>query len=55
MSKYNRAQQKVAQQRIAIKLPAAIERAENKQVRVMMRHDLMFVGPMIIPTVRRVK
>ncbi len=54
MGKYNRAQQKVAQQRIAIKLPEAIEKAEVQQVKVMMNLDLMFGGPMI-PAVRRIK
>lgn len=54
MAKYNRAQQKVAQQRIAIKLPDAIERAEISQDREMRHLDLLFRGP-IIPLVRRVK
>lgn len=53
MSKYNRAQQKVAQQRIAIKLPAAIEKAEIAQQVEMTHLDLLFGGPMI-PAVRRI-
>jgi hypothetical protein len=54
VAKYNRAQQKVAQQRIAIKLPVAIEQAEIAQKREMIHLDLLFGGPMI-PCVRRVK
>lgn len=54
MGKYNRAQQKVAMQRIAIKLPAAIEKAEVEQTKAMVHLDLLFGGPMI-PAVRRVK
>jgi len=54
MGKYNRAQQKVAMQRVAIKLPAAIEKAEIAQKVEMTHLDLFFGGPMI-PAVRRVK
>ena len=53
MGKYNRAQQKAAMQRVAIKLPDAIEKAEIEQKVEMIRLDLLFGGP-IIPAVRRI-
>jgi len=55
MAKYNRAQQKVAQQRVAIKLPAAIELAETKEIRVMQLLNVAGGGVWVIPFVRRVK